>query len=386
MCFYNRILTQAEVREQMHLVKSTETALKGYFQFNETNNVIWNKVDANFANFSGTATRATSTAPVGTGTSQRMTVTTSGVKDFATQHLSLEFPSSGTYPNGELVVTELANSPDQTPSVGTALTGKYWIINNYGTNSSFSALTNLQLSNLGSYATGTAANFKLYKRSSTADGATWGSSLCGATALTTANNNTLTFGSSCNITSFSQIEISREGALAVELLDFRAVWKAQQVEIAWKVSNERDVAHYEVERSFDGQSFNALATVNAGQFSVLDAAAFTGVQYYRLKIVERDGHSTYSSVQSVAVQLKSDFHIYPNPTSDLLNVEFQSASTQTIEIELVNALGQTIQRYAQASDIGENRFTLSMGGQISGLYTLRLVQGRQVYMQRVCLR
>jgi hypothetical protein len=265
------------------------------------------------------------------------------------------------------------------------LTGKYWIIQNHGTNATFAALTSLQLSNLGSFGTGTAANYRLYKRSSGFDGATWGSSTGTATALTTTNNNTLTFGSSSNITGFSQITLGSEVVLPVELLDFRAVWNGKQVILTWKVADERDVAHYEVEYSGDGRSFDKIATVPLGQFLISDDAT-AGIHYYRLKIVERDGSWKYSSIQSVSVETATNLQLYPNPVNDVLNVSFQTQNTQLIELELVNALGQVVQRHTQAAQIGENRFVLPMNGQISGMYTLRLVQGRQVYMRRVCLR
>jgi hypothetical protein len=78
--------------------------------------------------------------------------------------------------------------------------------------------------------------------------------------------------------------------------------------------------------------------------------------------------------------------IFPNPTDGFLNVNFSSNSTQSIDIELVNGLGQVVQRHVQAAEIGANRFSMQLLGQVSGMYTLRVVQGRQVYMRRVCLR
>jgi hypothetical protein len=144
--FYNRSLTQNEVREQMHLTKipTNDVAMKGYFQFNESAGPVYNQVNYNSAGLVGGATRVTSTAPVGTGTSERQTVTTSGVKNFSTTGVSLQFPSSGTLPNGELCVTRLTNTPDQLPNASPSVTN-YWIVNNYGTNATFAPLSNITL-------------------------------------------------------------------------------------------------------------------------------------------------------------------------------------------------------------------------------------------------
>lgn len=212
VCLYNRSLPINEIREKMHLMKNpaTDASLRGYFQFNETSGLAWNKSPiAGSGTFSGVATRANSTAPVAVGTSQRMSITTGGVKDFSAQNVLLEFQSSGTLPNGDIVVNELTAAPDPLPSGGTPLSNKYWIVNNYGTNQAFSPLTSLKFSNLGTFATGLSSNYKLYKRIANSDAA-WGASIDAADDLTTANNNTLTFSTNNGITSFSQLTIAKE--------------------------------------------------------------------------------------------------------------------------------------------------------------------------------
>jgi photosystem II stability/assembly factor-like uncharacterized protein len=190
VCMYDRSLSINEIREKMHLIKtpSAETGLKGYFQFDETEGVVWNKVNPVSSSFSGNATRIISTAPVATGSSQRMSITTGGIKDFAAQNITLEFPGTGIYPNGDIVVNELSASPDQLPPGGTPLNTKYWIINNYGTNKVFTALSNIKFKNIST--SSPASNFKLYQRSFNADGATWGTAMDGGDDLTA---NTLTF-------------------------------------------------------------------------------------------------------------------------------------------------------------------------------------------------
>jgi hypothetical protein len=212
VCLYNRAMSKEELREKMHLLKNptTDLSLKGYFQFNEINGAVWNKASFGSSTLAGTATRATSTAPAATGTSQRMSVTMGGVKDFSAQNVLLEFPSSGVLPDGEIVVNELSAAPNQNPTTGTPLSNKYWIVNNYGVNATFSPLTSMKFSNLGTFATGSANNFKLYKRAFNSD-VTWGTSQDVADALTTANNNTLTFSTNNNITTFSQFTITSEG-------------------------------------------------------------------------------------------------------------------------------------------------------------------------------
>jgi photosystem II stability/assembly factor-like uncharacterized protein len=395
VCFYNRALSQSDIQEQMHFVKNptTDLTLKGYFQFNETNDVIWNKPDGNFASFSGTATRATSTAPVATGTSLRMSITTSGVKDFPNQHLALDFASGSTLPNGDIVVNELNAAPDQFPTGGTPLSTKYWIINNYGVNAGLT-LNSISFNNLTGFAAGSPANYNLFKRNSgfdaasVASGSSWGNALDVADALTTTNNQTLTFSTGNNVTSFSQFTISSISILAVELLDFKAILKDNQVALTWQVADEKDVNHYIIERSFDGKSFDFLTKQEKGKSLSKDETPQYGVNYYRLKIVENDGRFTYSAIRTALFEgtKNKNFNIYPNPTSDRLNIEFIAERPQTVEFELVNMNGQIVYSYRLDSRIGNNRLFFNTSQFPAGLYTLKIKQDKVVSVEKVVLQ
>lgn len=388
VCFYNRALSQDELREKMHLMKdpTTDASLKGYFQFNETNAVIWNKIDGKFASFSGAATRATSTAPVATGTSQRMNITTGGIKDFTNQNLSLEFPTSGTLPNGEIVVSALSAAPDQNPTTGTPLSNRYWIINNYGSNTTFATLNNLTFNNLGSFATGAATNFKLYKRTSNAEGATWGSSI--ATATNININNSISFGNGNNITSFSQFALMTEAVLALEILDFNAILKDTKVELSWKLAHIKDVNYYIIERSIDGKNFDFLQQATKNQLFTQDETPQYGVNYYRLKIVENTGAITYSPIRSVNFELplKVVYTIYPNPTADILNIKFHSEFPQTIDFELVSAIGQIVHTYRLEAKQGNNHLYFRTSLYPTGQYILRIKQGNNITTNKVIIK
>ncbi len=397
VCFYNRVLTANEIREQMHLMKNpaTDATLKGYFQFNESGNAIYNKAVLATATLSGSATKTTSTAPVGVGTSSRLAATTAGAMlNFTNQHLTIQLPSSGTLPNADLVVTELNVAPDQTPTAGTPLSTKYWIVNNLGlngatlANQTFSQLARISFNDLGSFATGNPANYKLYKRKSGDDGATWGTSIDVADIWTSDNNNTLTFNTNNNVTSFSQFTITNEAAvLAVELLDFKAILKNQQVDLMWQIADEKDVNHYQIERSWDGKNFDFLKKQDRGTFSTTDTPPQYGVVFYRLKIVENDERFTYSLIRSVNFESnkKMDVKIYPNPATAILNIKFQSERTQVVDFELINAVGQVVHSYRTDSKVGSNHLFLNTHFFAKGLYSLRIKQGNSVVIEKVVI-
>ena len=376
----------------MHLTAAaTETNLINYFQFNDPTSTEYDRGSNGYnLAFSGSASRSTSAVPVGGGSVFTISnVNSSGAKTFTGTNCVIEFPASGTYPNGDLVVSALNISPDQNPNGGTPLSNLYWIVNNYGTNSTFSALTSIKFSNLGSFTnTGLVSDFKLFKRNSNAHGATWGTLIDAADALTSTDNNTLTFSTNNNITNFSQFTITNNAALPIELLDFKAVLSHQKVEISWQVADEKDVNHYIVERSFDGKTFELLSKQAKGIFQTIDRTPQYGVNYYRLKVVENDGRYSYAPIRSVDLEQKQKtaFKIYPNPTADVLNIQFNAERSQVVDFELINAIGQIVHAFRIDSKMGDNYLYLSTGFFPAGLYSLRIQQGNIVTVEKIVLK
>lgn len=223
VCIYNRALTQNEIRELMHLTRNNSTVdpnLKAYFQCNESGTNAFDRVGVAHGTLLGTSTHVISTAPVGKGTSQRQSITTNGLKTFATTGLELNF-GSGTLPDGEICVTRLNIQPDSVPTnnVYSNAAAKYWIINNYGNNSTFTALNSITATGFGNVTVPEASTPGRYRIYSRATGGfrntSWGSGIQNATAATSGSNGIITFAGS-NINSFNkQFTIVRNTAYAI---------------------------------------------------------------------------------------------------------------------------------------------------------------------------
>lgn len=218
VCIWNRALSRTEVRELMHLTKEDVVNLAGqelkvYLQFNEASGKAYDKTGNNYHATlnSANVTRSTSTAPVGGGVSSRQTVNSGGVYTFGTTGVKMGFTS--TTPNGEVLVSRLNVPPDQNPEAGSILTDSvYWIIRNFGSNSSFTTLDSIVFENLPTITALDEANpsaFSLYKRRSNDFGNTWGSGQDVADLVENTGNNfgKITFSNGNNIASFSQFVI-----------------------------------------------------------------------------------------------------------------------------------------------------------------------------------
>lgn len=177
IAIYNQSMTIDKVRELRHLTRKEGDNLLGYYQFNELSGNAFDKIGSKHAVLIGEASREVSTAPLGGGFSKRVTINSGGLKDFTNADLKIYFPSTGNYPNGEVVATKINLLPDVFPS-GTILPKSYWVINNYGTNQSFSIPDSIRFYNSGNISGGCDSRFyNLFRRLDNGEGNTWGTSI-----------------------------------------------------------------------------------------------------------------------------------------------------------------------------------------------------------------
>ena len=172
---YNRVLTTNEIRDLRHLIKQpqSDASLIAYYQFNESDYTIFDKSKSYHCSIYNGAGRVKSRIPVGKGVSQRLTLSSGGIKNFSTPGVKISFPASGTWPNGDVVITRINQLPDTMSQVG-ALPLCYWVANNYGSNAMFTMPDSIRFSRPGNTNAGCAPEaFLLRKRPSYGEGMSW---------------------------------------------------------------------------------------------------------------------------------------------------------------------------------------------------------------------
>ncbi|WP_346320341.1 LamG-like jellyroll fold domain-containing protein [Chitinophaga sp. YIM B06452] len=217
LAFYSYTMTQEEIREKMHFVRrpASDTGLIAYYQFNQydaASSTLYDAMGAGSSAIVGSSLITNSTAPVGTGISERLAITTGGLHNFATPGVQLNI-NAARVPNGEVVAHRLYGHPNGLPATTGTLSPDYWIIRNYGTNDSIAPLDNITFSRLAVTVSDAAnpAVLKLFKRPENAYDTTWKTSICGADSTSPGMNGSITFGSSCGISRFGQFIIATEG-------------------------------------------------------------------------------------------------------------------------------------------------------------------------------
>jgi hypothetical protein len=161
--------------------------------------------------------------------------------------------------------------------------------------------------------------------------------------------------------------------------------------IEWSTSEEISNSHFEVQRSNDnGKSFQALGVVDAAilprtinNYSFIDYEAKPGVNYYRLKQVDRDGQYAYSPLRHVNFTT-ADFAVkaFPNPASDKLNI-FINRADQPGTIHVVDLSGR--EHTVQPFEAGDSDHEITIDNLIPGVYSMIVQSGQSIHIEKLVI-
>ncbi|MEP6514160.1 MAG: T9SS type A sorting domain-containing protein, partial [Parafilimonas sp.] len=178
----------------------------------------------------------------------------------------------------------------------------------------------------------------------------------------------------------------------VRLLQFTGVYENGFNELRWKAENEINFSHYDVERSTDGINFSKIATVagaaasgvnNYSQNDNVKNISAT-IYYYRLKMVNKDGSSNYSSVINTKRAVEKTYTLLNNPFSDKIAVLFNLSQKEKITMVLYDAAGRLLRKQEFIAATGTNEFELNdLNGLPRGNYVLNIYTGNEKFSEKM---
>lgn len=172
------------------------------------------------------------------------------------------------------------------------------------------------------------------------------------------------------------INILENAPLSTSVSDIFASFSAkaiahQQVRLDWSISDEDDMDYFEIECSTDKRQFILVKKVevsNNPSYQLIDEKPEEGDNYYRLKIVKKDGTFTYSAIRTVAI-MTADWIIVPNPAKDFIRL--QSQTDNKVERVVISDFTGKIHRQYQADDLA-NSHEIFIGELPVGVYVISI--------------
>ncbi len=217
------------------------------------------------------------------------------------------------------------------------------------------------------------------------NGTEWIGLSAGSNASGNTENSTLTGTIPAGV-AISAIAIgSVEPALPVTLVSFTGKAVENAVVLQWATTEELNASHFEIQRSGDAKNFEPIGNVDAkGESKVLinyglvDQTPLSGINYYRLKQIDKDGSYAFSRTISIQYDTRIKINVYPNPVTDVLRID-SSVGLQSLEVFTADGLkvagiGIQLEKVA-AGTSGTISREINFRDQKAGIYVL-VINGR----------
>ncbi|MBK9448744.1 MAG: T9SS type A sorting domain-containing protein [Bacteroidetes bacterium] len=176
------------------------------------------------------------------------------------------------------------------------------------------------------------------------------------------------------------------------------------VSLAWTTESESNSDWFVIERSVatDGinckigkcgapRAFLELGRVKAAGMSASvlnyhfeDQKPLPGLNYYRLRMIDKNGAETYSAVVDVVVEGQGvKLLAYPNPNNSILHIHATGYPGQTAVITLYSVDGKRV--WERTVELGQApyKYDMQVCDFASGVYLLKLKQGNQEEVRKL---
>jgi hypothetical protein len=180
-----------------------------------------------------------------------------------------------------------------------------------------------------------------------------------------------------------RLVFKQTGPVPVTFTSVRANRQNRDILVEWKVENELNIHHYEVEKSADGRNFtkvNEQAARGNGsgsiQYNWLDTNPWDGDNYYRIRSIGVGGEVKLSQVVKVNMQkLPSSITVFPNPVREdgMVYISLENKPAGIYQVNLYNNEGQTIVQRTLNHPGGNSSFSIELDKFIAhGNYLLKI--------------
>ena len=170
--------------------------------------------------------------------------------------------------------------------------------------------------------------------------------------------------------------------LPLHLLSFSAQRNGKTNLLKWSSTNEINTDRFEIQRSSNGKDFTTIGSVKSynngkgkNDYSFTDAQPLKAVNYYRLKMVDKDGKYTFSAIRSINNTNSFDVAVYPNPVKNNLTLNFSSEKAIDVQIEIVSTEGKLVLSKKIHIAQGESKQTINTASLNAGNYFLKCSSG-----------
>jgi pimeloyl-ACP methyl ester carboxylesterase len=183
-------------------------------------------------------------------------------------------------------------------------------------------------------------------------------------------------------------KVSLTPTLPLTLLDFVVTLQENKTILKWTTTNEINTNKFDIERSLNTKEWNTLGSVNSANltgtnnYNLVDANPNYGINYYRLKMIDKDGSYTYSQIRSVEVNKpNTPFVIAPNPAKSKTTIYFNTPISKA-EISVYDAQGRQVHKnYYSGNSL--DKIELNTSSFLNGIYLISVKTSTNNYYGKI---
>ena len=176
------------------------------------------------------------------------------------------------------------------------------------------------------------------------------------------------------------------GNLPVEFAAFNLSIIKNAIALEWSTASEINNDRFEIEHSTDNLHFDIIGSVKGkGDATTLNKYTFShvnpsvGINYYRIKQVDYDGHFDYShtlSTEIKGIEIKTG----PNPVVDYMNYKGLGLEKNAkAGLSLVSSRGREVLK----TDLESNEGQVDLSALAPGIYFIKIRTAKGVYTNRL---
>jgi len=156
------------------------------------------------------------------------------------------------------------------------------------------------------------------------------------------------------------------------LISFNGSYSGSSVKLNWNTVNESGIQEFLVERSNNARDFTTISKLPAANqsentYSAIDAKPLEGVNYYRLKILDKNGSISYSKIIVINTRSAKDLSVYPNPVGETLTLTHSKAGSNAM-VDIFSVDGKKMMSYKINPSAIQS--TLEVSELVKGLYLI----------------
>lgn len=169
--------------------------------------------------------------------------------------------------------------------------------------------------------------------------------------------------------SISSLQLAASlSVLALPAVTLTAVKAGNEVRLDFIVNNDTGITSFGIEKSVDGVTFDSICAV-ASPSTFYDNHPLPSTNYYRLKIIDRNGGYTYSNTVVVTIDEVTGITLFPNPATNAVNIQLPAQQGPML-LELHESSGKLVRAIQLQPAGGVISTSLDVSGLARGVYYL----------------